>query len=57
MPHWALGQQFGHLMGRMATLTAAFCNLAMGSKDAMHRSSGTQTAAFAKQGGWSSAGP
>ena len=46
-----LGQQFGLLIDRMATLTAALCNLTMGGKDAIHRPDGAQIDAFIKQGG------
>lgn len=44
------GQQFGRLIDRVATLTAALCNLTMGGKDAIHRADGTQIDAFIEQG-------
>ena len=46
-----LGQQFGLLIDRMATLAAAFRNLTMGGKDAIHRADGAQIDAFIEQGG------
>jgi hypothetical protein len=47
----ALGQQFRPLVDRVATLTAALCDLAMGGKDAIHRSDLTPIHAFIEQGG------
>jgi hypothetical protein len=45
------GQKLGLLIDRVATQPAAFCNLAMGGKDAIHRADRTQIDAFIKQGG------
>ena len=46
-----LGQQFGLLTDRMTTLAAAFDDLALGCKNAIHAADPTQTDAFIEQGG------
>ena len=45
-----LRQQFGLLIDRMTTLAAAFRDLALGCKDAIHRADRTQIDAFIQQG-------
>ena len=47
----SLGQQFGLLIDRVTPLSAAFDDLAMGGKDAIHRSDRAQIDAFIEQGG------
>ena len=46
-----LGQRFGPLADRLATLAAAFHDLGMGCKDPMHAADRTQTDACIAQGG------
>ena len=43
------GQQFGLLINRVAALAAAFCDLALGGKDAIHRADPTKVDAFIGQ--------
>ena len=40
----------GLLVSRMAALAAAFCDLALGGEDAIHRADPTKVDAFIKQG-------
>ena len=52
-PHliWPFGQELGLLIDRVATLAAAFDDLALTCKDAIHRADRTQIDAFIEQGG------
>ena len=47
----SLGQQFGLLIDRVTPLSAAFDDLALGCKDAIHRANRTKIDALIEQGG------